>query len=206
MVVRRLAAIVLLGVALGGCSLAGRTFGTYVDDKVITGSVRRGLGAEPPQGLPRVKIDTYEGTVYLSGEVETAAQKAEAGAAARRVEGVEQVINDLHVRTDAAAVSALPRMSAAGPLQTRLPGLRRIDPVPPGEGALAYDKAGAIVATVYVRPLRAVTEKGFDDIGPTARPITHVSVYPYAAGGVQPEVLVTIVLWHISPAAAALLK
>src|SRR2546425_859130 len=156
----------LLGVALGGCSLAGRTFGTYVDDKVITGSVRRGLGAEPPQGLPRVKIDTYEGTVYLSGEVETAAQKAEAEAAARRVEGVEQVINDLHVRTDAAAVSALPRMSAAGPLQTRLPGLRRIDPAPPGEGALAYDKAGVIVATVYVRPLRAVTEKGFDDIGP----------------------------------------
>ena len=81
-----------------------------------------------------------------------------------------------------------------------------IDPAPPGAGALAYDKAGAIVATVYVRPLRAVTEKGFDDIGPTARPISHVSVYPYAAGGVQPEVLVTIVLWHISPASAALLK
>ena len=59
-----------------------------------------------PTDLPRVKIDTYEGTVYLSGEVETAAQKAEAEAAARRVEGVEQVINDLHVRTDAAAFTA----------------------------------------------------------------------------------------------------
>ena len=206
MAFRSLAASVLLGVALGGCALAGRTFGTYVDDKMITGSVKRGLVAEPAAGLPRIKVDTYEGTVYLSGEVETAAQKADAEAAAWRVEGVEQVVNDLHVRAADAAVSALPRMSAAGPLQTRLPGLRRVDPAPPGEGALAYDRAGAIVATVYVRPLREVAEKGSDDLGPAARPITHVSLYPSPAGGVQPEALVTIVLWHISPAAAAALK
>jgi len=206
MSLRRLAAVFLLGLVLGGCSLAGRTFGRYYDDRTITGSVKRGLVGEHPRGLPRVAVDTYEGTVYLSGEVETATQKSEAEAAAWRVEGVEQVINDLRVRAGDAGVSALPRMSAAGPLQTRLPGLRRVDPAPPGEGALAYDRAGAIVATVYVRPLREIGENGFEDIGSTAQPITHVSLFPALPSAIQPEALVTIVLWHISPAAAALLK
>jgi len=135
--------------------------------------------------------------------VETSAQKAEAEAAAWRVEGVEQVINDLRVRSDF-AVSALPRMEPS-PLQARLPGLR-VDPALPGSPALAYDRAGTIVATIYVRTMREVGAKGFDHIGPTAQPITYVSLYPVAANSGQPEALVTIVLWHVSPDAAAALR
>jgi hypothetical protein len=200
---RKFAALVLLGVVLGGCSLAGRTFGRYYDDKVISGSVKHGLVVERGRSLPSVSVDTYEGTVYLSGDVETSAQKVEAEAAAWRVEGVEQVINDLRVRSDF-AVSALPRMEPS-PLQARLPGLR-VDPALPGSPALAYDRAGTIVATIYVRTLREVGAKGFDHIGPAVQPITYVSLYPVAASSGQPEALVTIVLWHVSPAAAAALK
>jgi len=93
----------------------------------------------------------------------------------------------------------------AEPLQARLPGLR-VDPALPGSPALAYDRAGTIVATIYVRTLREVGAKGFDHIGPTAQPITYVSLYPVAASSGQPEALVTIVLWHVSPSAAAALR
>ncbi len=40
----------------------------------------------------------------------------------------------------------------------------------------------------------------------TQRPITHVSLFPTLPSAIQPEAVVTIVLWHISPAAAAALK
>jgi len=47
---------------------------------------------------------------------------------------------------------------------------------------------------------------GFEENRLTVRPITYVSIYPMPAAADQPEALVTIVLWHISPAAAAALK
>ena len=200
----RRVAVLLLCVALGGCSLAGRTFGTYVDDKMITGSVRHGLIADHWRSFRGVNVDTYARTVYLSGEVDTAAQKSAAETAAWRVEGVEQVINDLHVRS-ADAVSASPRMSEPSAFETRWPGVR-VDPAPLGGPALAYDAAGTVVATIFVRPLREVSVSGFEEVGPSVRPITHVSLYPVPVGAGQPEALVTIVLWHISPAAAAALK
>ena len=203
---RALIAIGLLASVFSGCSLAGRTFGGYVDDKLIRTSVRRGIAGEhwrPPRGI---NVDTYERTVYLSGQVDTAAQKAEAEAAAWRVEGVEQVINDLNVRADGVAASASPHTTEANQLQERIPGLRRIDPAPPGGPALAYDSAGTLVATIFVRPLREISLNGFDEVGPTVQPINHISLYPVPVAAGQPEALMTIVLWHISPAAAAALK
>jgi hypothetical protein len=119
----------------------------------------------------------------------------------RRVEGVEQVINDLHVRYGVA--SASPRTTESNSLQVRLPGVRRLDPARPGEPALAYDGNGAVVATVFVRPLRDVSVKGFEDVGPSARPITSVSLYAVPPDEAQPEALVAIVLWHIAREAPA---
>jgi hypothetical protein len=198
-------AFFLLTLLLSGCSLAGRTFGTYVDDKVITGSVKRTLAADHWRTFRGVNVDTYAGTVYLSGEVDTPAQKAESEAAAWRAEGVEQVINDLRVRSHG-VVSASPITTEPTALQERLPGVRRLDSAPPGEPALAYDADGAIVATVFVRPLRDVGLNGFEDVGSSARPITYVSVYAVLPDEGQPEALVAIVLWHIAPPAPAARK
>src|SRR5260370_24905783 len=128
MSLRKFVAVVLLGVVLGGCSIAGRTFGRYCDDKVISGSVKHGFVVEHGRSLPSVSVDTYEGTVYLSGDVETSGHKAEAEAAAWRVEGVEQVIHDLRVPPDF-PVGALPRL-APSPLQARLPRPRVDPPLP----------------------------------------------------------------------------
>src|SRR5690242_4412316 len=110
----RLAALLVLAITmLAGCSLAGRTFGTYVDDKVITGSVRRGIAGQHWRSFRGVTVDTYEHTVYLSGEVDTAEQKAAAEDAAWRADGVEQVINDLRVRAAGAAARTAPHRPRA---------------------------------------------------------------------------------------------
>jgi hyperosmotically inducible protein len=200
MISYRVVALILLTVLLSACSLAGRTFGTYVDDKVITGSVKRTLAGDHWRTFRGVNVDTYAGTVYLSGEVDTPAQKSESEAAAWRAAGVEQVINDLRVRSHG-VVNASPRTTESTALQERLPGVRRLDAAAPGEPALAYDGDGAVVATVFVRPLRDVSVKGFEDVGPAGRPITYVSLYAVPPDEAQPEALVAIVLWHIARAA-----
>lgn len=202
------AALALVLTALTGCSLAGRTLGMYVDDQTLTAAVKMGLARKEPRSLTRVNVDTFNGTVYLTGEVAGALQKSDAEVAAWRVEGVSQVINDLTVRGERAdrVLNASPSMRPASPLLDRIPGIARMDPAPPGEGALAYDRAGSIVATVYVRPARDVAQNGFEALGPTVRPIDHVSVYGMPAEAGVPEAQMYMVFWHVSPAAAAALR
>ena len=62
------AVVVGLALLLSGCALAGRTFGRYVDDKTLTGSVKMSLATLHVSHLKRVNVDVYDGTVYLSGE------------------------------------------------------------------------------------------------------------------------------------------
>src|SRR5512132_3599434 len=97
---RPLAVVLALATLLGGCALAGRTWGGYMDDKVLTGAVKTRLAVSVPRTLTRVNVDTFAGTVYLTGEVETALQKSTAEIAAWKTEGVEQVVNDLRVRAE----------------------------------------------------------------------------------------------------------
>jgi hypothetical protein len=205
----RAVVLVLLFAASAGCSLAGRTLGTYVDDQSVTAAVKMSLARKEPRTVTRVNVDTFQGTVYLSGEVADSIQKSDAEISAWRVDGVTQVINDLKVRgerTDAQVVSASPSMRPSSPLLDRIPGIARMDP-PLGDGsALAYDRAGAIVATVYRRPAKDVAQNGFEAAGPPVRPIDHVSVYGVPAEAGLPEAQMYIVFWHVSAAAAAGLK
>jgi BON domain len=202
--------LVLLVANSAGCSLAGRTFGTYVDDQTVTAAVKMGLARKEPRTVTRVNVDTFQGTVYLSGEVGNPIQKSDAEIAAWRVDGVTQVVNDLTVRGERAAAalaaSASPSMRSSSPLQERIPGIARMDPPLGDGGALAYDRAGAIVATVYRRPSKDVAQNGFEAVGPTVRPIDHVSVYGVPAEAGLPEGQLYIVFWHVSAAAAAALR
>lgn len=209
MITGRAVALILLVAALAGCSLAGRTFGTYVDDQTVTAAVKMGLARKEPRLVTRVNVDTFQGTVYLSGEVANAIQKSDAEIFAWQVDGVTQVVNDLAVRGERAGgtpiVSASPSMTTS-PLLDRIPGIARMDPPLADGSALAYDRAGAIVATVYRRPSKDVAQNGFEATGPTVRPIDHVSVYGVPAEAGLPEAQLYIVFWHVSAAAAASLK
>jgi hypothetical protein len=203
------AALVVLLTASAGCSLAGRTFGTYVDDQKVTAAIKMRLARKEPRSVTRVDVDTFQGTVYLSGAVANPIQKSDAEIAAWQVEGVTQVVNDLTVlgeRTSDPIVSASPPLAGANPLLDRIPGIARMDPPLADGGVLAYDRTGALVATVYRRPAKDIAQKGFEATGPTVRPVDHVTVYGVPAEAGMPEAQMYIVFWHVSAAAAAALR
>jgi hypothetical protein len=203
-----LVVLVLVVVAAAGCSLAGRTFGTYVDDQTITAAIKVGLARKEASTLTRVNVDTFSGTVYLTGEVPTPILKSDAEIVAWKTKGVTQVVNDLAVRGDhtESVAGASPSLGPPSGLVERIPGIVRLDPASRGAGAVAYDRAGKVVATVYVRPMREVVQSGFEAPGPMVRPIDHVSVYGVPAEAGMPEAQMYIVFWHVSAADAAALR
>jgi len=91
--------LVILGVLAAGCrsSSTGRTVGDAVDDKTILASVKSKLVADKPSNLTKVNVDVTNGTVYLSGNVESAEQKARAERLAQETKGVRSVVNNLQV-------------------------------------------------------------------------------------------------------------
>jgi osmotically-inducible protein OsmY len=76
---------------------ADRSAGQVVEDTKITTVVKAKLVADKPSNLTRVSVETKDGVVTLSGEVETQQQKAHAEDLARRADGVQQVVNNIRV-------------------------------------------------------------------------------------------------------------
>ena len=205
MAARRALVLSLLIVLAGGCSLAGRSLAGYVDDKLVRGAVKRHLAGERVGRGGDVNVDTFGGTVYLSGAVDTAEQKSDAEIVAWGTEGVEQVVNDLVV-TEAPAVSALPDMRLQHALKQRLPGVARVEPGRPGGPDLAYDHGGRIVASVYTIAWRELIDTGLATLPSTGRPVDHVSTYALPDRPDQPGPVYAIVLWHVSERDAAALR
>jgi osmotically-inducible protein OsmY len=84
---------------LSACqSLTGKSAGTNVDDASITAAVKSKLVAEKATNLTRVDVDTNNGTVYLTGSVESADQKTRAEQFAWQAKGVKNVVNNLQVQ------------------------------------------------------------------------------------------------------------
>lgn len=82
-----------------GCqALTGETMGENIDDSYITGSVKTKLASDRLVSLTRVEVETNNGIVYLTGEVETAEQRSHIGSLASQVKGVKRVDNNLQVR------------------------------------------------------------------------------------------------------------
>lgn len=81
-----------------GCqAMTGETMGQNMDDGTLTTYVKTQLATEKLSTLSRVAVETNNGIVYLTGEVETADQKARVGSIASQVKGVKQVVNNLQV-------------------------------------------------------------------------------------------------------------
>lgn len=199
------AALVALALLLSGCAMTGRTFGTYVDDAAVTGRVKMSLASLHLSHLRRVNVDVYGGTVYLTGTVQTPVEKSDAEIAAWKVKDVEQVVNDLVVQGDGAAPAALalPAFERPHPLVDRFPGVDRVESAAQGAPALAYDRNGRVVATIYTLGSRAMVNAGVMTLPADGRPIDHVSIYPIPVRTDLPEAEYAVVLWHVSEQAAA---
>jgi hyperosmotically inducible periplasmic protein len=197
--------LAVLVVCSAGCSLAGRTFGGYVDDKLVKGAVKWRLANEAGTLRTGVNVDTFGGTVYLSGSVDTPQQKLDAEMAAWQVGGVAQVVNDLVVRREDAP-AASPSSAALHPLRQRLPGVARVVTTTPGGPELAYDAHGQLLATVHTVSSRELLDRDVERLGADGRPIRYVELFPLVGRSEVPGPRYAVILWHVSESEAAALR
>lgn len=84
-----------------------------------------------------------------------------------------------------------------------LPGLGTLYVNPstlPAGPFLAYDHQGKLVSTIYMIPLKDITEqKKFADLAAPGGRVDHVSLYFNAGHPGVPEPHYHIVLWHVTP-------
>lgn len=83
-----------------GCAVTRdqETMGAYIDDSVITSTVKSRLFDEKNVDGSAVSVETLNGTVMLSGFAKNAEEKKTAETIATKVKGVKSVKNDLLVR------------------------------------------------------------------------------------------------------------
>ena len=93
-----LSAIVLASAM--GCASTAKQEGTgeYFDDSVITTKVKSAILGEPTLKSAEINVETFKGTVQLSGFVSTRADVDKAVQVARNVKGVTSVKNDMRVK------------------------------------------------------------------------------------------------------------
>lgn len=92
----------LLGVT--GCSTGGRyeqSTGERIDDHGTSSRVRAALADDSQYKYDGVNVETFKGTVQLSGFVNSRDQKNRAGDLARKVASVRQVDNNITVKESA---------------------------------------------------------------------------------------------------------
>jgi len=88
----------VLGMVLAGVlvtSACGKSIGETIDDATITTRVKTALLNDPEVPGLRIDVDTFQGVVTLSGEVETPAVEQKAIQIARRIDGVRDVKSTL---------------------------------------------------------------------------------------------------------------
>ena len=92
--------LALAGATMAACTATStqESAGEYVDDSVISTKVRAQIVGDKDLKLTQIDVETFKGTVQLSGFVETPAMKAHATDVTRTVKGVQSVRNDLVVR------------------------------------------------------------------------------------------------------------
>ncbi|NHZ62044.1 BON domain-containing protein [Massilia genomosp. 1] len=68
--------------------------GEFIDDTIITGKVKAALVADPDLKATQINVETFKGTVQLSGFV-PAEHIGRAVSLVRRIDGVKDVKNDM---------------------------------------------------------------------------------------------------------------
>ncbi len=101
-----IASLVALPLVVGvtGCTTGSRyeqSTGERIDDHGTTSRVRSALADDSQYKYGGVTVDTFKGTVQLSGFVNSRDQKNRAGDLARTVVGAREVVNNITVKESA---------------------------------------------------------------------------------------------------------
>ena len=97
----KLAAVSAFTLLLGASSiaLAAESTGQYIDDAAITTKVKAALLGDSQLKATQVSVETTQGTVQLTGSVDTKTQEAQAIKDANQVKGVVSVKDLMTVKS-----------------------------------------------------------------------------------------------------------
>lgn len=92
--------LALVAASIMGCagSATKSSTGEYFDDTWITTKVKAALIEDPLVKSAEVNVETFKGTVQLSGFVSSSAAMQQAVKIARSVKGVTTVKNDMQIK------------------------------------------------------------------------------------------------------------
>lgn len=92
--------LAVLLVSLLGCASTPQQEGTgeYVDNSLITAKVKAAIFNEPSLKVSEINVDSFKGTVQLSGFVSSRTDMDKAVEVARGVGGVTSVKNDMRLK------------------------------------------------------------------------------------------------------------
>ncbi len=93
-----LAAIMASTVVACSSSPTQQSTGQAIDDGVVTAKVKAKLIEDPVTKAHQINVETFKGTVQLSGFVETDQARSRALQLARDVDGVKSVKDALEIR------------------------------------------------------------------------------------------------------------
>jgi hyperosmotically inducible periplasmic protein len=91
----------IAAVLLSACAATetSRSTGEATDDAALTAKVKSAIATDVgARTAAAINIETYRGVVQLTGFVSEAEQAQRAAAAAKKVEGVREVKNDVRVK------------------------------------------------------------------------------------------------------------
>ena len=93
----RWVSLLLVAAALAGCagSAKQQSTGEFIDDATISAKIKTRLFEDPVTSGFAIKVDSFKGTVQLSGFVSSEKERQRAEEIARAVRGVREVRNDL---------------------------------------------------------------------------------------------------------------
>jgi osmotically-inducible protein OsmY len=101
-----LAAALGVVLALGACTTAkspsanNETTGQYLDDATVTAKVKTAIASDVGvKAATNVNVETFRGVVQLSGFADSEDQASKAVQAAKKVNGVRSVRNDIRVKS-----------------------------------------------------------------------------------------------------------
>ena len=97
--------VVAAALALGGCASSNppetkRTTSEFTNDAALTAKVKSAIATDVgARTAAAINIETYRGTVQLTGFVGSREQAERAEAAAKKVEGVRSIKNDVRIKS-----------------------------------------------------------------------------------------------------------
>ena len=99
------AALVAIAAAVSGCASDAppenrRTTGEFTSDAALTAKVKSAIATDVgARTAAAINIETHRGVVQLTGFVDSREQAAKAEGAAKKVEGVRSVKNDVRIKS-----------------------------------------------------------------------------------------------------------